>query len=81
MAEVATVSVEAELKNEKIRSDTLLVRTRDENTGVVYAKLLEVDAENTCKKKIAEKMLEVADLGAETTKIIGDSEVRIKTVM
>lgn len=81
MAEVATVSVEAELKNEKIRSDTLLVRTRDENTGVVDAKLLEVDAENTCKKKIAEKMLEVADLGAETTKIIGDSEVRIKTVM
>jgi hypothetical protein len=26
-------------------------------------------------------MLEVADLGAETTKIIGDSEVRIKNVM
>ena len=26
-------------------------------------------------------MLEVADLGVETTKIIGDCEVRIKTVM
>ncbi len=26
-------------------------------------------------------MLEVADFGVETTKLIGDSEVRIKTVM
>lgn len=57
------------------------MRTRDENTGVVDAKLVEVEAENTCKKKISEKMLEVADLGADTTKIIGDSEVRIKNVM
>lgn len=81
MAEVATVKVEAELKNEKILSETLLVRTRDENTGVVDASLIEVEAENTCKKKITEKMLEVANLGANTTKIIGDSEDRIKNVM
>jgi hypothetical protein len=43
--------------------------------------MIEVQAKNTCNKKIAEKMLEIADVKADTINVIGSGEAQVSTVM
>lgn len=43
--------------------------------------MIEVDARNSCNKSIASKMLEVADLKADTINVIGQGEKNISKVM
>jgi len=43
--------------------------------------MIEIQAKNSCNLKIAEKMLEIADVKADTINIIGDGESKIATVM
>ena len=71
VAERAQITADAELKNEQIKGDTLIAKTRDETKGTCEAKIITVEAKNTCNKNIANKMLEIADLKAETIGIIG----------
>ena len=43
--------------------------------------MIEVEAKNECSTKIASKMLEVADLKADTINTIGQGESQISQVM
>ena len=81
VAERAQITADAELKNEQIKGDTLIAKTRDETKGTCEAKIITVEAKNTCNKNIANKMLEIADLKAETIGIIGQGEQQIAKVM
>lgn len=58
-----------------------MTKTRDEAKGKCEAQIVEVDAKNSCSKSIASKMLEVAELKAETINIIGQGEKAISKVM
>lgn len=58
-----------------------MTKTRDEARGRCEARVVEVDAKNSCNKSIAAKMLEVADLKAETINVIGQGEKSISKVM
>jgi len=80
-AEQAEIIAESDLKNEIIKGDTLVTKTRDETKGKCEAEMLAIQAKNSCNLKIAKKMLEVADLKAQTTTIIGEGESKISTVM
>ena len=81
IAEQAQITAESELKNEEIKGDTLVTKTRDETKGKCEAQMIQVEAKNTCNKKIAGKMLEIADLKAQTINVIGAGEQKISTVM
>jgi hypothetical protein len=65
-AEQAQIIAEAELKNEKIKGDTLVIKWRDTTLGEVESKKIAVEAKNTCNIQISAKMLEIADLKSET---------------
>ena len=80
-AEVSQIEAEADLKNEQIKGETLITKTQDETKGECEAKIIEVDAENECQTKIAAKMLEIADIKAQTINTIGDGESKISSVM
>lgn len=80
-AEQAQIQADSELKNETIKGETLVTKTRDETKGQCEAELIEIEAKNTCNKKIASKMLEIADLKAETISVIGNGEAQIANVM
>lgn len=43
--------------------------------------MIEVEAKNSCNKRLAQTMLEVADIKAETINVIGDGESKISNVM
>lgn len=43
--------------------------------------MIEVEAKNSCNKRIAETMLSVADIKADTINVIGDGEAKISNVM
>lgn len=58
-----------------------MTKTRDEARGRCEARIVEVDARNSCNKSLAAKMLEVADLKAETINVIGQGEKNIGKVM
>ena len=65
---------ESELKNEEIKGETLIIKYKDTTIGETLATRIGIDAKNTCNKNIAAKMLDVADLKAETLKIVGEGE-------
>lgn len=81
VAEQAQIKADSELQNEQIKGDTLVTKTRDEARGRCEARIVEVDARNSCNKSLAAKMLEVADLKAETINVIGQGEKNIGKVM
>lgn len=58
-----------------------MTKTRDEAKGKCEAQIISVDAKNTCNKSLAAKMLEIADLKAQTIDIIGKGEGQIAKVM
>lgn len=74
VAEQAQITAESELKNEQIKGDTLVTKTRDETKGKCEAQIIQVDAKNECNQKIAAKMLEIADLKSQTINVIGQGE-------
>lgn len=80
-AEQAQIEADAQLTNEQIKGDTLITKTRDETLGQCDAELIEVKAKNESNKKIAGKMLEIADLKADTINTIGVGEKDVSTVM
>lgn len=80
-AEQAQITADSELKNEQIKGDTLVTKTRDETKGTCEARVIQVEAKNTCNKNIAKKMLEIADLKAQTIGIIGKGEQSVAKVM
>lgn len=59
----------------------MVTKTRDETTGQCTAEMIEVESKNSCNKKIAEMMLQVADQKADTISVIGEGESKISTVM
>ena len=69
------------MQNETIKGDTLVTKTTDETKGKCDAKMIEVDAVNICNKNIASKMLEIADLKADTINSVGNGESQISLVM
>lgn len=80
-AQQAQIQADSELRNETIKGETLVTKTRDETKGKCEAEMIEVEAKNTCNKKIAEMMLEIADVKAETINVIGQGEAQVSTVM
>lgn len=52
----------------------MVTKTIDETKGKCEAELIEVQAINTCNKSLAAKMLEIADLKADTINTIGNGE-------
>lgn len=80
-AEQAEITAESNLKNETIKGDTLVTKTRDETKGTCEAEMLQIEAKNSCNLKIAQKMLEIADIKAQTTAIVGEGESKIANVM
>lgn len=80
-AEVSQIDADADLKNEQIKGETLITKTQDETKGECEAQLIEVEAQNECNMKIAAKMLEIADLKADTINTIGQGESNISQVM
>lgn len=74
VAEQAQILAESELKNEEIKGETLIIKYKDSTIGETLATRIGVDAKNTSNKNIAAKMLDVADLKAETLKIVGEGE-------
>ena len=81
MAEVAQIQADSELKNEQIKGETLVTKTIDETKGQCEAEITEIEAKNDSSKKIAAKMLEVADTKADTINTIGNGEAAISNVM
>jgi len=69
------------LQNETIKGDTLVTKTKDETRGKCEARMIEIDAVNTCNKNIAKKMLEIADLKADTINTVGNGESQVSAVM
>jgi murein L,D-transpeptidase YafK len=59
----------------------LVTKTVDETKGQCEAEITEIEAKNDCSKKIAAKMLEVADTKADTINTIGNGEAAISNVM
>ena len=80
-AQQAQIRADSELQNETIKGETLVTKTRDETTGQCEAEMIEVESKNACNKKIAEMMLQIADIKAETIGVIGDGESKVSTVM
>jgi len=80
-AQQAQIVADSELQNETIKGETLVTKTRDETTGKCEAEMIEVQAKNSCNKKIAETMLSIADIKADTINIIGEGEAKISNVM
>jgi hypothetical protein len=80
-AEQAQITADAELKNEEIRGETLVMKLREETIGTTEALKLANDAKNSSSLLISAKMLEVADQKAETLKVIGEGESEIAEVM
>lgn len=58
-----------------------MTKTKDETKGKCEAEMIEVEAINTCNKNLAQKMLEIADLKADTINTIGNGEAQIAQVM
>jgi len=58
-----------------------VTKTIDSTKGQCEAELTEIEAKNECNKKIAQKMLDIADIKADTINIIGNGEASISTVM
>lgn len=69
------------MQNETIKGDTLVTKTTDEAKGKCEAKMIDISAINECNKKLASKMLEIADLKADTINTIGNGEAQVSTVM
>lgn len=80
-AEQAQIEADAQLTNEQIKGDTLVTKTRDETQGQCDAELITVQAKNTSNKKIAAKMLDIADQKADTINTVGQGEKDISQVM
>ena len=80
-AEKSQIDADADLKYEQVKGETLITKTQDATKGECEAKLIEVEAKNECSTKIASKMLEVADLKADTINTIGQGESQISQVM
>ena len=80
-AQQAQIRADSELQNETIKGETLVTKTRDETKGQCEAEMIEVESKNACNKKIAEMMLQIADIKAETIGVIGDGESKVSTVM
>ena len=59
----------------------MITKTIDTTKGQCEAELTEINAKNECNKKIAAKMLEIADTKCETINTIGSGEEKIKDVM
>ena len=79
--EQAQIKADSELQNETIKGDTLVTKTKDETRGQCEAQMVQIDAVNTCNKNIAKKMLEIADLKADTINTVGNGEAQISAVM
>ena len=75
------MKADSELKNEQIKGETLVTKTIDSTKGQCEAELTEIEAKNECNKKIAAKMLEIADIKSETINVIGNGEAEISNVM
>lgn len=80
-AEQAQIKANAELKKEEILGETIIVKTRDEVKGRTEAEMIEIQAKNQSNIKIAEKMLEISEIKAQTTEVIGAGEAQIAKVM
>ena len=80
-AEQAQIKADADLKNEQIKGETFVTKTIEETKGSAEAEMVLVEAKNECNKAIAQKMLEVADLKAQTLQVIGEGEKQIADVM
>lgn len=65
------------MQNETIKGDTLVTKTKDETRGQCEASMIDIEAVNTCNKNIAQKMLEIADLKADTINTVGHGEAQI----
>lgn len=81
MAESAQIAAEAALKDEQIKGETLVVKYRDTILGQCEANKIRVQAKNKCSLEISAKMLEIADLKAQTLKVTGEGEAQIAEVM
>lgn len=80
-AEQAQIKADAELQNAIVQGETLVTKTKDETKGRCEAEMVNIDAVNTCNKQIASKMLEIANLKADTINTVGNGEAQVSTVM
>ena len=69
------------MQNETIKGETLITKTRDETKGQCDANMIKTEAVNECNKNIASKMLEIADLKADTINTVGNGESQVSAVM
>jgi len=58
-----------------------VTKTKDETKGRCEAEMIDIDAVNTCNKQLAAKMLEIANLKADTINTIGNGEAQVAQVM
>lgn len=80
-AEKARIEADAQLKVEEIKGATLVTKTKEATKGECDAEIITVKAQNESQKKIAAKMLEIADTKAKVIETIGEGEKSISTVM
>lgn len=80
-AEQAQIKADSELQIEIINGDTLVTKSKAEAEGKAEAELIEVEATNECNIKLAEKMLEVSQIKAQTIETVGQGEQQISKVI
>ena len=80
-AETAQIRADADLQDATIKGETLVTKTKDETKGQCEAQMVHIDSVNTCNKQIAAKMLEIANLKADTINTVGNGEAQISAVM
>ena len=73
-AEQAKIEADAQLKVEEIKGETLITKTKQQTKGECDAELITVKATNESHKKIAAKMLEIADTNAQIIQTVGEGE-------